>query len=914
MSFEGICPELISVLKSRGIIEPTDPQKDAIPKISKGNNVLLVAPTGIGKTEAAMLPIYDSIYKSKGKPGIRCLYITPLRALNRDMLKRMEDYGEALKITVGVRHGDTSQSDRNKQSQKPPEILITTPETLQVLFTGKRLREHLKHIEWVVVDEIHELASNERGAQLSVALERLVALNGEYQRIGLSATVGDIDNVRDFLAGSKRDVIVCKHDTYRDFDIRVECPVPDENDSALLDKLQSDPEILAVMKRAREMIEAGRSTLFFVNTRETAEWLAARYHMWDENLSIDVHHGSLSKENRMNLEDRFKNQDLKAVICTSSLELGIDIGSADLVIQYNSPREVSRMIQRAGRAGHKIGEKIISVILATAPDEVAEAMVVARKSDAKELEYYKGRPNPLSVLANQIIAMTMVSRYTKDEAYTIFRRTHPFKDLTQKDMDGVIEQLKGIRMLWEDDGTISRSKKGMEYFFNNISMIPDERTYLIRDISTRAIIGTLDESFVATFAEPFAMFIAKGRTWRIVEMREDELLVEEAKDVGSVPSWTGSDIPVPFEVAMEVGRMRREMNFEIYPGDENCRNKVKGYLNEQLEKWPMPTDETVTLEIGDRLAILNCCFGSKVNETIGKIYSALLTARLGESIGVSTDAYRVILELPRNIDKKIMLDTFKNIKPGTIEALARITILNSTYLKWRFVHVAKKFGIIEKGADHRYMNFGRLFDLHMNTPAYNEALNVVLWEDLDIKNTEFVISMLSEGKIKLEMCGISPIGLEGIVRSKELMQPVRADHAILVALKKRIEDETLFASCLNCTTQWRVRVANAPKRFICPKCGGNMIALLKSYERESIKAVKMTDRSNQDKKDAMRVSRNANIVNEYGGRAAMALAGRGIGPDAASRILRSMHSEEDDFLRDIMNAEIQYAKTKRFWD
>ncbi|MCK9323568.1 MAG: DEAD/DEAH box helicase [Candidatus Methanomethylophilaceae archaeon] len=914
MSFEGICPELISVLNSRGIIEPTDPQKDAIPKISKGKNVLLVAPTGIGKTEAAMLPIYDSIYKSKGKPGIRCLYITPLRALNRDMLKRMEDYGKALKITVGVRHGDTSQSDRNKQSQKPPEILITTPETLQVLFTGKRLREHLKHIEWVVVDEIHELASNERGAQLSVALERLVALNGEYQRIGLSATVGDIDNVRDFLAGSKREVIVCKHDTYRDFDIRVECPVPDENDSALMDKLQSDPEILAVMKRAREMIEAGRSTLFFVNTRETAEWLAARYHMWDENISIDVHHGSLSKENRMDLEDRFKNQDLKAVICTSSLELGIDIGSADLVIQYNSPREVSRMIQRAGRAGHKIGEKIISVILATAPDEVAEAMVVARKSDAKELEYYKGRPNPLSVLANQIIAMTMVSRYTKDEAYTIFRRTHPFKDLTQKDMDDVIEQLKGIRMLWEDDGTISRSKKGMEYFFNNISMIPDERTYLIRDISTRAIIGTLDESFVATFAEPFAMFIAKGRTWRIVEMREDELLVEEAKDVGSVPSWTGSDIPVPFEVAMEVGRMRRKMNFEIYPGDENCRNKVKGYLNEQLEKWPMPTDETVTLEIGDRLAILNCCFGSKVNETIGKIYSALLTARLGESIGVSTDAYRVILELPRNIDKKVMLDTFKNIKPGTIEALARITILNSTYLKWRFVHVAKKFGIIEKGADHRYMNFGRLFDLHMNTPAYNEALNVVLWEDLDIKNTEFVISMISEGKIKLEMCGISPIGLEGIVRSKELMQPVRADHAILVALKKRIEDETLFASCLNCTTQWRVRVANAPKRFICPKCGGNMIALLKSYERESIKAVKMTARSDQDKKDAMRVSRNANIVNEYGGRAAMALAGRGIGPDAASRILRSMHSEEDDFLREIMNAEIQYAKTKRFWD
>ena len=251
MPFQDLCPELISALKQRGITEPTPPQADVIPRILKGGHILLVAPTGIGKTEAAMLPIFDTISRTKGsRSGFRCLYITPLRALNRDMMRRMEEYGKALNITVGVRHGDTSQAERNHQSQNPPEILITTPETLQVMFTGKNLLKHLKGVEWVVVDEIHELSNTERGAQLSVALERLCLVAGEYQRIGLSATVGNVDSVARFLAGTKREITIRKHDTHRDFDIDVESPAPCD-DAKLLDKLQCDPDILGVMKRAR---------------------------------------------------------------------------------------------------------------------------------------------------------------------------------------------------------------------------------------------------------------------------------------------------------------------------------------------------------------------------------------------------------------------------------------------------------------------------------------------------------------------------------------------------------------------------------------------------------------------------------------------------------------------------------------
>ena len=913
MPFDYLCEELQEVLRSHGIIEPTEPQADAIPRIFRGDSLLLVAPTGIGKTEAAMLPIFDSIYKDPGRPGIRCIYITPLRALNRDMLKRMTEYGAALKINVAVRHGDTPMAERNKQSQHPPDILITTPETLQLLFTGKRLIEHLKNVRWVVVDEIHELATVERGAQMSVALERLALLAGDYQRIGLSATVGNVNEVARFLSGVKRKITVCKHDTHRDFDIEVECPESCE-DPILLDKLQCDPDMLAVMKRGRELIENGKSTLFFVNTRETAEWMAARYHIWDENLSVDVHHGSLSKENRMMMEDEFKRGDVKALICTSSLELGIDVGTTDLVIQYNSPRQISRMIQRAGRAGHRIGERIHAKIIATSPDEVAESLVIARKTDAKELEDKTGRPCPMTVVANQLIAMTMGAHMDRDTAYSIFRRTHVFRDMERKEMDDVLEQLKSIKMVFEDEGSFRRSKKGMAYFYENISMIPDEKTYLVRDISTRGIVGTLDESFVTTFAdEPYAMFIAKGHTWRVIEIREDEILVERARDIGSVPSWVGSDIPVPFEVAMEVGRLRRLQNFDDYPGDRNSKDRVKDFIAEQ-KGYILPTDETVTVEMGDRLAIINACFGTRVNETLSKIYAALLTARLGESVGVSTDPYRIMLELPRNISSELILNTIRSVKPGTVEGLIRLTINNSSFLKWRFVYVAKKFGIIEKNADRRFMNFNKLFEMHKDTPAYKEAVNKVLWEDLDIENTEKVVGAMADGSISISVSRMSPIGMEGISRSKELMQPMRADHNILMALKKRLENEVLFASCIRCQSQWRVRVSDAPKRFVCGHCGGNMIALLKEYDREKIKLLKKEKPTPEEKKDIQRIGRNANIVNENGRRACMTLAGRGIGPDAASRILRTMYTDEDDFLRDILSAEVLYAKNKRFWD
>ncbi|MCE5295497.1 MAG: DEAD/DEAH box helicase [Euryarchaeota archaeon] len=913
MVFKMLDPRIREVLKERDIHEPTGPQRDAIPRILEGRHVLLVAPTGIGKTEAAILPVLHKILANPGK-GIQCIYVTPLKALNRDMLKRLEEFGEALDLRVAVRHGDTSQTERQKQSKQAPDILITTPETLQIMFTGKNLRAHLANVRFFIVDEIHELTDDERGAQLAVAMERLVDMAGEFQRIGLSATVGSIPTVAKMLAGADRDVTIVKAQVSKQMSLSVQCPQVADADKDLAGTLQSDPQLISCMRRCRDIIEKHRSTLLFVNTRDTAEALAARYHVWDESFKIGVHHGSLSKEIRIEMEDDFKAERLKGLICTSSLELGIDIGSADFAIQYNSPRQVARLIQRMGRAGHHVGIRSEGAIIASNPDEIAESLVIVRKALDEELEPLLVRECPLTVLANQLIAMAMVGQVKSDDAFRTVRRAFPFRNLERRQFDSVLNLLGSIGLLFINEKDYKKSARGRKYFYDNISMIPDERTYLVRDLGTRSIVGTLDESFVISFAEPYATFITRGRSWRIVEVKEDELLVEQVKDIGSIPSWVGEDIPVPYSVAQEVGRLRRVRGLEGYKGDEQANAELGKYLKEQTDSGSVPTDKLVTLEMAKKLAIINACFGTKVNETIAKMLSTLLSARLGESVGVTTDPYRIILDLPRDVKADTILDTLRSLRPNSVESLIRMVIRNSSHLRWRFVYVAKKFGAVEKEADYRNINFSRLIEAYEQTAMFDEAINKVLWEDLDMESTVDVVNRIDSGELEFKVCGLTPMGRAGLQHSKELITPQRADHSILMALKKRLEDEQMFMSCLNCGHQFRLKPKEAPKRVLCQNCGGSMVAALNPYNRDNIRLLKKPKPSDEEKKEIARLYKSASLVSTKGKKAMVALAGRGVGPDTAARVLSSFQQDEDDFLRDILAAEINYAKTKRFWD
>jgi ATP-dependent Lhr-like helicase len=352
MVFELLNPELQKIVTKR-FKEPTLPQKLAFKPILEGKNVIIIAPTGLGKTEGVILPLLHLVMQEKPKP-IAILYVTPLRALNRDLLDRLLWWCNEIGIEASVRHGDTSAYERKQQAEFPPSLLITTPETLQAMLPGKILREHLKNVKWLVIDEIHELVDSKRGTQLSLALERLRELVGhDFQVIGLSATVGSPEKVAKFLCPNGN-IEIIKAVQPKAMQIKVVSPKPEAADSRIAKKLFVSEETASRLRQIMELIKSHRSTLTFTNTREFAEILASRIKALDKDFPIAVHHSSLSKEVRIKAEKEFKEEKIKSILCTSSLQLGIDIGSVDLVLQYMSPRTVTQAVQRIGRSGHGV--------------------------------------------------------------------------------------------------------------------------------------------------------------------------------------------------------------------------------------------------------------------------------------------------------------------------------------------------------------------------------------------------------------------------------------------------------------------------------------------------------------------------------------------------------------------------------
>ena len=480
-----------------------------------------------------------------GKYGkIACIYITPLRALNRDLLKRLRDFGKKLEIEIAVRHGDTPQSERRKLSLMPPDVLITTPETFQIMFLGRRLRESLKHVKFVIIDEVHELASDERGAQLSVALERLRRIT-DFQIIGLSATVGNPQDIAQFLSPRKK-VEIVELKLFKKVDIEIR--VPENRFEREAEIMGSDIEYASTLMEMWNEIERHRATLIFTNTRCTAEDMGMRYHILFSSPPIEVHHGSLSRSVRIKVEDDFKNGKLKALICTSSLELGIDVGLVDLVIQYNSPRQVTKLLQRVGRAGHRIDEVSRGIIFAHTPVELWESAVILTLLHRGRVENAIMREKPLMVLANQIVAMANSGEVSDaKEAFDIVRGAYPFRNLSYEEFETLLYFLRDTGKIWFDGISFGKTRRGLSYFYENISMIPDEKSYRVITLQGD-FIGILDESFVSSLSIGES-FVIKGSAWRIMDIREDKVLVEYIRDIALPPSWVGEEIPVPYEVA-----------------------------------------------------------------------------------------------------------------------------------------------------------------------------------------------------------------------------------------------------------------------------------------------------------------------------------------------------------------------------
>ncbi len=951
--FEGFVKPIRRLIQQKGFEKPTETQERAIPKILEGKNVLLISPTATGKTESSVLPVLDMFLRdSERHRGIKILYITPLKALNRDMLERLEWWCNNLDIKLAVRHGDTDSKERTGQARSPPDMLITTPETLQAILPGRLMRQHLSALRWVIIDEVHELVDSKRGSQLSLALERLHWVTGrEFQRIGLSATIGSPMKVAQFLVGSNRDVEIVTVSLDRMADLKIIFPEPIKEDYDLATLLFTHPEVAARLRSIREYIEDHRSVLLFTNTRSVSEVLASRFKVWDVNFPISIHHGSLAKPSRISAEQGLKDGSLKGLVATSSLELGIDVGRIDMVIQYMSPRQVTRLVQRIGRSGHRIGRIPKGVIITMDSDDTLEAMAIARRTINGELEPLEVPPKPYDVLGHQIAGLLMKQKqWNINEIHDLFSKAFPYFELTIDDISNVLDYMnrRFPRFAWvsEEDNLVFKprnTKPLYEYYFDNLSMIPSEKKFLVVDDNEDSAVGVLDEAFVAEHGKPSVKFIIQGRPWQIVSLSGDQIFVKQIDDpTGAIPSWIGEEIPVPFAIAQEVGQIigfiedqirKGKNSFDVsvelsnrYPVDsETIIRAIRGIIDHIQKGYPVPTDRRVLIEDWEDFVILQSNFGSLTNRALGQLFGHLLSDQTGYSIVIQHDPYRIFVNSMGAVKSDDMLELFESMKKlneeDIREILERSTVKTGLF-KRRLFHVARRFGAIQKWVDLSKVSLSKMMESFEDTAIYDEALKEIFLKDLDIENMLNVLYSIQNGTIEVlkvktegDASPIARIGIEKASMKTDLIPPERMKLLLVESAKARLLTEVRTFVCTKCWDYLEmIKVSDLPDHPICPKCGSSSLGVLRLADSKVQSIVdKRGEKLNKvEQKINRRAIKTAKLVSKYGKNAIVALSGRNVQFSDIKELLGKENRLSNNFFELIIEAEKKSLKRK-FW-
>lgn len=954
-AFNQLANPVKNALAKFGFTTPTLPQTLAFEPILHGKNVLLIAPTGTGKTEAVLFPIFSKLVEQKNQQekGIQVIYITPLRALNRDMLKRLTFWSQQLNISVDVRHGDTEMKIRRKQALKPPQMLVTTPETLQAITPGSQMRRHLANVQTVVVDEVHELAESKRGAQLTLALERLAeVVDQDFQRIGLSATVGNPEEVAHFIAGSQRQICIIQATLTKKYQYTVEYTNPKPIDYDLAAKLETAPEAAARIRRILELIDNHKSTLIFVNSRTIAELLGHRFDQL-ERKDIAVHHGSLSREERVSIEDQFKSGQIKAIICTSTLELGIDIGNVDLVIQYMSPRQVGSLIQRVGRSGHSLERLSEGIIITAYPDDTIESMAAVKNAKYNKIEPIIIHKNALDVLAHQIAGILMDKQtITQQQLLNIIHRAYPYNTLTKEKLNDTIEFLESLRKLrTEDEGNIlKKTGKTREYYYSNLSMIPDEKRYPVINIISDRKIGTLGDEFMILHARIGLHFVMKGKVWRIVQIEDENGTVHvlPAEDPSAaIPGWDGEILPVPFDLAQQSGVIKEKVGKLLMQGEkpeaaaERLATELKTdketlleatlEIDEHLkEKVPLPTQNRIVIEVLDRYIVVHASFGEIVNRTLGGIFDAILSER--EAItGWWTDGYRILIETPRKQSKMEVEALPKELFDLTDQRVdeAFLSYVNSKFpFVARMKAIAERFGALPRGKTLVHSDRAeKLKAAFQGTPIYDETLREAMMDKVDLPKVKQIINEIKSGKIKVIPIirdKPSPLAYHIIAQyadTAELMAPQRVLLTNIDRMKHSIDARIAKLLCLNCA-EWtkQIKIKDLLPEPECENCHSHLITILYPSQdaaklvadlQKRKKGIELTP---EELKELSTSRRKADLILSYGKQAIIALQVKGVGPETASRILGKMHPDDDTFYMDLLKAKVQYLRTREFWD
>src|SRR2546422_765824 len=931
-----------SLMHDAGIGHLNEMQTLGIPRIRSGSNLLIVAPTGSGKTEAALLPVLQGL-SSGTEAGIRALYITPLRALNRDMIDRVQRLVSSTGLSAAVRHGDTPPSERRKQAAAPPDILITTPETLQAILPGKLMQRHLKNVKYVIIDEVHQLAADRRGIQLAVALERLRSVAGGFQRIGLSATVGHPGSIA-ALFGGENPLEILAAPLEKQYEYRVEWPRPIDKDFETARDFYITPEAAAGLSAIDDTLDESRSTLVFVNARPLAELLSSRLSMLRQDVA--VHHGSLPREERERVEAGFKGGDIKGLVSTSTLELGIDIGTVDQVVQYNSPRQVTSLIQRVGRSGHKLDRTSRGLVLAVSSDDAIESLAAVQAAQDQDLEPLHVHRLALDVFAHQIVGAALDQGGTApwSEVLSTIRSSEPFRELEDVQADRVAEFMAHLGNIRQEGDKIRVTPKGRRYYFENLSTIRDERRYPVMDLTSQRQVGILGEEFMMIQAREGLHFIVRGRPWKMEKIGKDGMVyVTPVSDPNAIiPGWDGEMLSVPFGLAQRVGRIRKEINARLdretvpktvehfekaWPINKTgAKRLVEEHANHRRAGAPIPTDDRILVEAFDRFLIVHSSFGEVVNVTLGDLIEELL-ARKHLVRFWWTDPYRILYELvadTRELDVEALVDSLLRIDDETLEGGLQALLTDHLPLGYYMKGIAERFGAIRRGLTVGEGDL-RSFEVRFaNTPIHDEAVREALLLHADFARVREIVRKIQSGEIEVVIHRSeetpTPLAypiLRRYVEAPVLFSPEAEREEILDRMRLHLSSEPVHLLCFECGHfHEEVRIGQMPDHPECANCKSRLLTVLGwaawTVRDAYAKRMRKLDLTDEERKLLTRSKQVADLVAVYGKRAVYANSVYGVGPTTASKILAKMQDTEKEFLNDLFEAKLKYVTTRAF--
>lgn len=804
--------------------EPTPPQRYSFKLIKEGKNLLITAPTGSGKTFSAFMAVMSDLMNlaisDKLDEKIYCIYISPLRALNNDVYRNLnvpleEIYKEisipVKKITAGIRTGDTPQKERQRMLAHPPNILVTTPESLAILLNSPKFAENMKEVRYVIIDELHELASNKRGVHLSLSVERLAEQIGhDFVRVGLGATMHPLEEGAKFIAGYKderteRDCYIIDATWDKKMEYTAMSPVKDMINAS--DELVEN----SIYSTLDEIIKKNRTTLIFTNTRSGTERvvynLMKRYKYGEEHIA--AHHGSLSREVRLGVEELLKKGGLKAAVSSTSLELGIDIGTIDNVVQIGSPKSVSRAIQRIGRSGHSFNDVARGEVIVTNRDDLVECSVMLDAAKKRHLDSAMSPKNALDVLAQHIVGMSQVKKWGVDEAFATVRKAYPYHLLERQDFIALLEYLSGMYVglesrrvyakIWYDEKEKAFGRRGKLtrlIYFLNLGTIPDEVAIDVMTTDNKWI-GSIEEEFLARL-KPGDVFVLSGKPFRYEFSRVMKAYVTPAPgQIPTIPPWFSEQLPLSYELAIEIGRFRERFSKALeadgvgkrkltvfkkrvrkisewrkalgeMPMDENAKNSIHTYFAEQLiYTGIIPNDRLILIEKTNdpenekNLIVFHSLYGRRVNDALSRIVGFMIgdMYQADVSINIADNGFVIATGEDVEISKRELERLMKELGEVDPQRLLKENVRRTEMMKRRFRYSAARSFMILRNYKGRKISVRKqqinsqfllkaAEEISPNFPIIKETYREILEDVMDLPRTKEVIRGIARGEIR----------------------------------------------------------------------------------------------------------------------------------------------------------------------